>query len=175
MAKLDRPRHVDGGTQHYWPVHRPILLMGPTLVRRPVLKLSKDAEGLGDPKKPKVAVYIWAQTWFDAPDKEEPTWGEEQPNISFNHVFRGIDIDVSRHAGAVGNRSAVRAIAISFGRWTPTVPVVRRMTTSLRNVEREAHLQTTRRSSTRLPTSTMDVPSTNCAAAIRIISCLATA
>jgi hypothetical protein len=104
VAKLDRPRHVDGGTQHYWPVHRPIVLMGSTRGRRPVLMLSKDAEGFGNPKKPKVAVFIWAQTWFDAPGKEEPIWGEEQPNISFNHIFKGIDIDVSGHAGAIGIR-----------------------------------------------------------------------
>ena len=104
VAKLDRPRHVDGGTQHYWPVHRPIVLLGSTRGRRPVLKLSKAAQGFADPQRPKVAVYIWAQTWFDAPGKEEPTWGEEQPNISFNHIFKGIDIDVSGHAGAIGIR-----------------------------------------------------------------------
>jgi hypothetical protein len=104
VAKLDRPRHVDGGTQHYWPVHRPIVLMGSTKGKRPVLKLSPDAEGFGNPKKPKVAVYIWAQTWSDAPGKEEPTWGEEQPNISFNHIFKGIDIDIRGHAGAIGIR-----------------------------------------------------------------------
>lgn len=104
VAKLDRPRHVDGGTQHYWPVHRPIVLMGSTRGERPALKLSKAARGFGDPDKPKVAIYIWAQTWFDAPGKEEPTWGVEQPNISFDHVFKGIDIDVSGHAGAIGIR-----------------------------------------------------------------------
>ncbi len=104
VAKLDRPRHVDGGTQHYWPVHRPIVLMGSTKGARPVLKLSKDAKGFDDPAKPKLVVYIWAQTWFDAPGKEEPVWGEEQPNISFNHVFKGIDLDITGHAGAIGIR-----------------------------------------------------------------------
>jgi len=67
VSKLDRPRHVDGGTQHYWPVHRPMILMGSTRGQRPVLRLSKEAKGFDDPSKPKIAVWIWAQTWFDAP------------------------------------------------------------------------------------------------------------
>jgi len=104
VSKLDRPRHVDGGTQHYWPVHRPIVLMGSTKGKRPVLKLAASAKGFDDPARPKIAVRIWAQTWFDAPGKEEPVWGKEQANISFNHFFRGIDIDVRGHAGAIGIR-----------------------------------------------------------------------
>lgn len=104
VRKLDRPRHVDGGTEHYWPVSRPMVLMGSTKGRRPVLKLSKEAKGFDDPSKPKIAVWIWAQTWFDAPGKEEPVWGREQANISFNHVFKGIDIDIRRHPGAIGIR-----------------------------------------------------------------------
>ncbi len=104
VSKLDRPRHVDGGTQHYWPVHRPIVLMGSTKGKRPVLKLARDAQGFDDPAHPKNLVWIWAQTWFDAPGKEEPVWGKEQANISFNHIFRGIDIDIRGHAGAMGIR-----------------------------------------------------------------------
>ena len=104
VSKLDEPRHVDGGTEHYWPVHRPIVLMGSTKGRRPVLKLSPGARGFDDPAKPKIAIWIWAQTWFDARGKDEPVWGEEQPNISFNHVFKGIDIDIREHAGAIGIR-----------------------------------------------------------------------
>lgn len=104
VSRLDRPRHVDGGTQHYWPVHRPMILMGSTKGQRPVLKLSKDAKGFDDPSKPKIAVWIWAQTWFDAPGKQQPVWGKEQANISFNHVFKGIDIDIRGHAGAIGIR-----------------------------------------------------------------------
>lgn len=104
VAKLDKPRHVDGGTQHFWPVHRPIVLMGSTKGKRPVLKLSAAAKGFDDPAKPKLAVWIWAQTWFDAKGKEEPIWGKEQANISFNHFFRGIDIDIRGHAGAIGIR-----------------------------------------------------------------------
>lgn len=104
VSKLATPRHVDGGTQHYWPVQRPIVLLGSTRGKRPVLKLSKDAKGFDDPSKPKAAVWIWAQTWFDLPGKEEPQWGKEQANISFNHIFKGIDIDVRGHAGAIGIR-----------------------------------------------------------------------
>ena len=104
VSKLDRPRHVDGGTQHYWPVHRPIVLMGSTKGKRPVLKLAGNARGFDDPARPKNAVWIWAQTWFDAPCKEEPVWGKEQANISFNHFFRGVDIDIRGHAGAMGIR-----------------------------------------------------------------------
>jgi len=104
VSKLDRPRHVDGGTQHYWPVYRPIVLMGSTKGKRPVLKLTDDAQGFDDPARPKNVIRIWAQTWFDAPGKEEPVWGKEQANISFNHIFRGIDIDIRGHAGAMGIR-----------------------------------------------------------------------
>jgi hypothetical protein len=104
VSKLDKPKHVDGGTEHYWPVHRPIILVGSTKGKRPVLKLSGSAKGFDDPASPKNMVRIWAQTWFDAPGKEEPVWGKEQANISFNHIFRGIDIDIRGHAGAVGIR-----------------------------------------------------------------------
>ncbi|MGE3778557.1 MAG: glycosyl hydrolase family 28-related protein [Pirellulaceae bacterium] len=104
VNKLERPRHVDGGTQHYWPVYRPIVLLGSTRGKRPVLRLAPHAAGFDDPTRPKHAVWIWAQTWFDAPGKEEPVWGKEQANISFNHMFRGIDIDVRGHTGAIGIR-----------------------------------------------------------------------
>ena len=50
VAKLAQPRHVDGGTQHYWPVHRPIIILGSTEGKRPVLELSNDANGFDDPK-----------------------------------------------------------------------------------------------------------------------------
>ena len=101
VRKLDRPKHVDGGTQHYWPVHRPMILLGSTKGKRPVLKLAANAKGFDDPLHPKNLIWMWAQTWFDAPGKEEPVWGKEQANISFNHIFRGIDIDVRGHAGAM--------------------------------------------------------------------------
>ncbi|MCC6355182.1 MAG: hypothetical protein IT577_14920 [Verrucomicrobiae bacterium] len=104
VKKLDRPRQTDGKTQHYWDVPQNIVMFGSTKGKRPILKLSKDAEGFSDPARPKIAVWIWAQTRDDAPGKQEPEWGKEQPNISFGHFFKGIDIDVRGHPGAIGIR-----------------------------------------------------------------------
>lgn len=104
VKKLDRPRQTDGRTQHYWDVPQNIVMFGSTKGKRPVLKLSQDAKGFDDPAKPKIAIWIWAQTRDDAPGKQEPEWGKEQPNISFGHFFRGIDIDVRGHPGAIGIR-----------------------------------------------------------------------
>ncbi|MHB8903221.1 MAG: hypothetical protein ACYC6Y_31045, partial [Thermoguttaceae bacterium] len=59
-----------------------IVMFGSSMGKRPVLTLSKDAKGFADPAKPKIAVWIWAQTRDDAPGKQEPEWGKEQPNIS---------------------------------------------------------------------------------------------
>jgi hypothetical protein len=105
VQKLDKPRFTDGMRQSYWDIpSRTCVLMGSTAGKRPVLKLAAKVKGFDDPAKPKNAVYIWAQTRNDAPGKAEPEWGKEQPNISFGHTFRGIDIDVRGHAGAVGIR-----------------------------------------------------------------------
>jgi len=104
VKKLDRPRQTDGRTQHYWDEPHKIIMFGSTKGKRPVLKLSKDAKGFGDSAQPKIAVWIWAQTRDDAPGQQEPQWGKEQPNISFGHYFKGIDIDIRGHAGAIGIR-----------------------------------------------------------------------
>lgn len=105
VQKLDQPRFTDSMRQSYWDIPgRVCVLMGSTAGKRPVLKLAASAKGFGDPAKPRYAVHIWAQTRNDAPGKEEPEWGKEQPNISFGHTFRNIDIDVRGHAGAVGIR-----------------------------------------------------------------------
>jgi hypothetical protein len=106
VQRLDRPRNADGTAQHFWDRSHRIVIFGSTKGRRPVLKLSKVAKGFDDAAKPKVAVWIWAQTRNDAPGKQEPRWGEEQPNISFNHYFKGIDLDIRGHAGAIGIRHA---------------------------------------------------------------------
>lgn len=106
VRKLDKPRHTDGLTQHYWDLPNRIVLFGSTKGKRPVFRLAPNAKGFDDPAKPKTLVWIWAQTRHDAPGKQEPVWGSEQPNISFNHYFRGIDIDVRGHAGAIGIRHA---------------------------------------------------------------------
>ncbi|TWU31749.1 glycosyl hydrolase family 28-related protein [Novipirellula artificiosorum] len=104
VRKLDRPRSTDNRTQHYWDLDNRIVMIGSTRGKRPVLKLSNDAEGFDDSRNPKLAVWIWAQTRDDAPGNQEPIWGKEQPNISFSHIFKGIDIDIRGHAGAIGIR-----------------------------------------------------------------------
>ncbi|MCB1123144.1 MAG: hypothetical protein KJT03_16440, partial [Verrucomicrobiae bacterium] len=104
VKKLDRPRFTDRDRQSWWNKDQTLLLLGSTRGTRPVLKLTPEARGFDDPEKPKYAVYIWAQTRNDAPGKTEPEWGKEQPNISFNHLFKGIDIDIRGHTGAIGIR-----------------------------------------------------------------------
>lgn len=82
-------------------------LSGSTVGKRPVLKLSQGAKGFDDPNKPKPLVWIWSQS-RDEGRQGSPDPDDEQPNISFNQVFKGIDIDVrgSGNAGAVGIRHA---------------------------------------------------------------------
>ncbi len=104
VAKLDRPRATDGKTQHYWDKPHRIVMIGSTKGNRPVLKLATNAPAFDDPDNPKLAVWIWAQTRDDARGKQEPAWGVEQPNISFSHIFKGIDIDLNGHPGAIGIR-----------------------------------------------------------------------
>ncbi|WP_413432901.1 glycosyl hydrolase family 28-related protein [Crateriforma spongiae] len=104
VEKLDRPRTSDGRTQHYWDRPHRIILFGSGKGERPVIKLAESAKGFDDPNQPKHAIKIWAQTRHDAPGIQEPNWGEEQPNIAFNHYFKGIDIDIRGHSGAIGLR-----------------------------------------------------------------------
>jgi len=94
--RLETPRQVDGQIANYWHKNQKIILLGSTRGgKRPVLKLAGDARGFDDPSNPKIAVWIWARTWFG-------DGTAEQPNISFGHFFMGIDIDVRGHAGAIG-------------------------------------------------------------------------
>ena len=99
VRKLDKPRFVEGGKRaDFWHVNHQIVMIGSTKgKKRPILKLSPDAEGFDDPLTPKICVYIWAHSWYG-------DGMEEKPNISFNHIFKGIDIDVRGHAGAIGIR-----------------------------------------------------------------------
>lgn len=73
---------------------------------RAVLKLHK-GEGFDDPSRPKPLVWIWAQP-RDTTRRGSRDPHDEQPNISFNQIFRGIDIDLRDDAngGAVGIRHA---------------------------------------------------------------------
>jgi len=104
VEKLERPRATDSRTQHYWDRPHRIVLFGSGKGKRPVIKLAEEAKGFDDPRRPKFAIKIWAQTRHDVPGKQEPVWGEEQPNIAFNHYFKGIDIDIRGHTGAIGLR-----------------------------------------------------------------------
>jgi len=101
-VKLDKPRLLPAAS--YWQDVKPMILMGSTKGKRPVIKLSKGAKGFDDPSKPKIAIRIWAQTRVTAPGKDEPEWGKEKGSISFNHIFNGIDIDIRGHSGAIGIR-----------------------------------------------------------------------
>jgi hypothetical protein len=94
--KLESPRPVDGQIANYWHKNHRIVLLGSTKNgKRPVIKLSRDAKGFNDPSNPKIAIWIWARTWFG-------DGTGEQPNISFGHSFIGINIDIRGHAGAIG-------------------------------------------------------------------------
>ena len=107
VSKMNSTKTWDGKKQSY-AGHRdnPCILIGSKKGTRPVIKLKPNASGFGDRNKPQAAVWMWAQTRDNAPGKNEPSWGTEQPSISFNNIFRGIDIVVRGNAGAVGIRHA---------------------------------------------------------------------
>ncbi len=78
-------------------------LQGSSRGQRAILKLADAATGFSDASNPKPLVRIWAQP-RDTTDAGSKDPRHEQPNISFNQVFKGIDIDLRREAnqGAVG-------------------------------------------------------------------------
>jgi len=82
-------------------------LTGVAIGKRPTLKLTEGARGFDDPKAPKPLVWIWSQS-KNLGRRGSLRPEDEQPNISFNQVFKGIDIDLrgAGHAGAVGIRHA---------------------------------------------------------------------
>lgn len=97
----------DGTTQHYWGNReRPCILMGPGKGPRPVLRLQPRDDSFADPENPKPILYVWAQTRNDVPGRQEPIWGKQQANISFNNIVRGIDLDIRGQSGAVGLQHA---------------------------------------------------------------------
>jgi hypothetical protein len=103
VYKRDQPSAHDGGTQHYWgDRNRPTVLIGSKKDGRPLIKINPASVKFQDKTNPKPLVWVWAQTRNDVPGTKEPEWGKEQPNISFNQIFQGIDIDVSGHPGAAG-------------------------------------------------------------------------
>ncbi len=108
VRKQDKPQYTDGMRQTWWDIasDRYYILGSTKDGGRPVIKLSPDAKGFDDPLIPKFAFWIWAQTRNDYPGTHDPKFGSEQPNISFGHIFRGIDFDISGHPGAIGLRFA---------------------------------------------------------------------
>jgi hypothetical protein len=106
VEKRSEPAYYDNQRQTYWDKSSDrFYIMGSTKDgKRPVIKLFAEAKGFDNPDKPKVAMKIWAQTRNDFPGKDEPKWGWEEPGISFNHILRGIDFDISGHPGAIGLR-----------------------------------------------------------------------
>lgn len=82
-------------------------LVGATSGERPVLQLADHAPGFDDPRNPKPLVWFWAQPRnTERAGSTNPE--HEQPNISFNQMFSGIDIDLraAGNSGAVGIRHA---------------------------------------------------------------------
>jgi hypothetical protein len=107
VRKADKVQYTDDMRQSYWDIGSDrFYILGSTKGGRPVIKLSHDAKGFDNPDQPKLAMKIWAQTRNDYMGTHEPQWGLEQPGISFSHIFRGIDFDLSGHAGAIGLRHA---------------------------------------------------------------------
>lgn len=93
--------------------NRPNALVGSTRGDRPRLVLADGAEGFNDPKRPKPLVWIWAQPRNNKASGAKRNLGslnpeDEQPNISMDQVFKGIDIDLRArdNRGAVGIRHA---------------------------------------------------------------------
>ena len=103
LYKLEEQKSYDGKKQNYWnDRNRPCILIGSRKGKRPLIKINPATKKFQDEKNPQPLIWVWAQTRDNAPGKDEPEWGKEQPNISFNQIFRGIDLDVSGFPGAAG-------------------------------------------------------------------------
>ncbi len=83
MAGEDRLRNDD----------YPCVLEGPAGPKRAVIRLAGDAAGFGDASDPKPLVLLWSRAWQQPYDM--------QPNISFNQMLIGVDLDIRGHAGAI--------------------------------------------------------------------------
>jgi hypothetical protein len=93
VYKLDEPRGHDSSTQHYWgDRNRSTILIGSKKAGRPLIKINPVSTNFQDRTNPRPLIWVWAQTRDDVPGTKEPEWGKEQPNISFNQIFQGIDL-----------------------------------------------------------------------------------
>ncbi|MBN8217205.1 MAG: hypothetical protein J0L75_11235 [Spirochaetes bacterium] len=103
VYRRETPSAHDGGTQHFWGDRtRPTVLVGSKKGGRPLLKINPETAQFRDKDRPMPLVWVWAQSRDDVPGTQEPAWGKEQPNISFNQVFQGIDLDIRGFPGAAG-------------------------------------------------------------------------
>lgn len=107
LRVMQRVRHEGGRGRWVHNRREANALTGSTVGKRPVLRLAPGAKGFGDASRPRPLVWIWSQS-RDEGKRGSPDPEDEQPNISFNQVFKGIDIDVrgDGNAGAVGIRHA---------------------------------------------------------------------
>lgn len=107
LSVMQRVRHEGDRGRWFHNRREANALIGSTIGKRPVFKLAPDAKGFADANKPRPLVWIWSQSRIDG-KRGSANPEDEQPNISFNQVFKGIDIDVrgSGNAGAVGIRHA---------------------------------------------------------------------
>ena len=81
------------------------VLVGSRRGARPVLKLAPRAAGFDNPQQPKPLVLMWAVPQKkDSQRRGSTDPNHEQPNINFNQVFQGIDLDLGGNPGAIGIR-----------------------------------------------------------------------
>lgn len=66
---------------------------------RPILKLKANIDEFSDPNNPQPVVHFWASP-FDDPNDIDPL--HSQDDVSFDQIFRGIDIDLNGNPGAIG-------------------------------------------------------------------------
>ena len=66
---------------------------------RPILKLKANTERFSDTTNPQPIVHFWASP-FDDPHDIDPL--HSQDDVSFDQIFRGIDIDLNENPGAIG-------------------------------------------------------------------------
>ena len=66
---------------------------------RPILKLNTNIDKFSDPYNPQPVVHFWASP-FDDPNDIDPL--HSQDDVSFDQIYRGIDIDLNGNPGAIG-------------------------------------------------------------------------
>ncbi|MBN1673166.1 MAG: hypothetical protein JXR37_19130 [Kiritimatiellae bacterium] len=108
--RADGPKRKDGGHPEGRGPHRSAhgpwghMLIGSTRGKRPLLRLAPSAPGFADPQAPKPVVRIFSQgdgrPYLGPGGSDNPK--HQQGDISFNQIFRGIDISTGGNPGAIG-------------------------------------------------------------------------